>query len=352
MIADTKDIVTIHDYHNDSIEWDDYVYNNKNSTIYHKIGWENVIKQTFHHKSYFLTARQDGMICGILPLFLMKSLFFGRYLVSLPFIDSSGVIADTEDIAAHLCDQAIELARDNRVDFLELRNPIEIKHPNLVTASHKVNFILPLDPDPNVLWKNVFHENIRNKVRKAIKNNLYVESGNNNLYINDFYQVFSKNMRDLGTPVYPKDFFINLAKEFPQNMLLFLVYLDGKAIGGKIVLLYKDTIYFIYHSSMKEYAKLAPNNLLYWTAIEYACKNGYKICNMGRSNKNSGPFNFKKQWGGEPRQLYWQYYVNNGKHVPNLSPTNPKFSLAIDLWKRLPVRLTQLLGPLIAKNIP
>jgi FemAB-related protein (PEP-CTERM system-associated) len=345
-------MVTILEYQNNLSLWDGYVDNHKNATIYHKIGWKRIIETTFNHKSFFLMAHQEGKICGVLPLFFMKSRIFGRYLISLPFIDSAGLLADTQDIATLLCNKAIDLAQNNHVDFMELRNPLQIEHHNLTTATHKVNFILPLTAGPDFLWKKVFHENIRNKVRKALKTNLSVEFGNNDYFINNFYNIFSKNMRYLGTPVYPRKFFLNIAKEFPRNMLVFLAYHEGNVIGGKIVLLFRDTVSFIYHSSLREYAKLAPNNLLYWRAIEYACQNGYTFCNMGRSTKDTGPYNFKKQWGGEARQLYWQYYLNKGEHLPNLSPTNPKFSLAIDLWKRLPLWLTQLVGPIIARHIP
>jgi len=355
VLRDTKptpnNIITVVEYQDNPSAWDEYVLNNPNSTIYHKIGWKKIIANSFQHKSYFLVAHQADKICGILPLFFMQSKIFGRFLISLPFIDSAGFLADTQASAASLCSKAIELAKNLQADFLELRNPLPSDHQDLTTVTHKVNFILPLDPGPDFLWRKVFHENIRNKVRKATKNHLSVEWGNNDYFINNFYHIFSKNMRDLGTPVLPRKFFSNIAQEFPQNMLVFLVFHANKVIGGKIVLLFKDTIYFIYHSSMREYAKLAPNNLLYWRAIEYACQHGYAICNMGRSTKDSGPYNFKKQWGGEPRQLYWQYYVNQGE-LPNLSPANPKFSVAINVWKRLPVWLTQLVGPIIARNIP
>jgi FemAB-related protein (PEP-CTERM system-associated) len=345
-------MITITECHNNSSSWDNYVNNNQYSSIYHRFGWKRVIEKTFNHSSYFIAAEKDYKICGVLPLFLIKSRIFGSYLVSLPFIDSSGILADTQNIASLLCKKAIELSQNNQVDYLELRNPVKIEHDNLVTATHKANFILPIAVGPDFLWKKVFHENIRNKVRKAIKSNLYVELGNDSYFINNFYNIFSNNMRYLGTPVYSKNYFVNIVNEFPQNILIFLVYLKDKVIGGKVVLLFRDTVYFIYHSSTREYAKLAPNNLLYWRAIEYACQNGYAYCNMGRSNKESGPYNFKKQWGGEARQLYWQYYLNKGDQIPNLSPSNPKFSLAIDVWKRLPLWLTQLIGPQIAKYIP
>jgi serine/alanine adding enzyme len=348
----SKTMATIIKYQDNPSSWDDYVYNNNTTTIYHNAGWKKIIERTFSHTSHFFMAQEDGAIRGILPLILIDSRIFGRQLISLPFIDSGGLIADRQDIASLLCDKAMELAQSNKVDFCELRNPVEIKHHNLITAFYKVNFILTLDHDPNFLWKNVFHENIRNKVRKAIKNNLLIKTGNNDYFINHFYTVFSVNMRYLGTPVYPLNFFKNMAREFPQNMLIFLVYYANKVIGGKVVFFFRDTVYFINHSSLRGYANLAPNNFLYWAVIEYACNNGYKFCNMGRSTKDSGPYNFKKQWGGEPRQLYWQYYLNKGNQVPNLSPSNLKFSRAISIWKRLPLRLTQIIGPLISRHIP
>jgi len=118
------------------------------------------------------------------------------------------------------------------------------------------------------------------------------------------------------------------------------------------VLFFKDTAYFISQASMRQYSDYHPNNLLYWAAIEYACKNGYEYCDMGRSNIDSGPYRFKKQWGTIIQPLFWQYYLNKTDAIPKLNPTNPKFSLAINIWKRLPLVVTKIVGPLIARHIP
>lgn len=334
------------------IAWNNYVLRHERATIYHDIRWKKVIEDTFGHKPLFLYIKDGDHFKGILPLFLMKSFIFGNYLISLPFIDTGGVLADDAHSAHHLVDLAIAVAQKEKVDFLELRNTYAVEHSQLITKSQKVYCSLSLTPDPQVIWKNVIHENVRNKVRKALKNQLRVEMGNSEQFLSAFHHVFSLNMRYLGTPCYPKKFFFNIAKEFPDEMKIFLIYYKDRVIGGKMVFFFKDTVYFIYHSSSREYAKLAPNNLLYWTAIEYACNNNYKICNMGRSNINSGPFDFKKKWGGEVKPLYWQYYVTGGKDLPQLNPQNPKFSLAIECWKKMPLSITNLIGPLIAKHIP
>ena len=339
-------------YELDTGEWNEYVFNNNDSNIYHQISWKTIIEETFGHKGYYLIAKNNGLVRGLLPLFFIKSRLFGRYLISLPFLDRAGVIADNPQIATLLCEAAIAMAQQTRVDFLELRNQGEIKHVDLITTTPKVNFVLSSELAADILWKKVLQKNVKNKVRKAWKNEIYIDIGSSAQYINDFYNVYCIHMRYLGTPVYPRNFYLNMLNAFPNNIKVILAKHKTKAIGGKIVLAFKDTLYFIAQYSMRQYNEFHPNNLLYWSAIEYASKNDYKCCDMGRSTKDSGPYNFKKQWGGEPRQLYWQYYLNKGNQVPNLSPSNLKFSWAISIWKRLPLRLTQIIGPLISRHIP
>lgn len=345
-------MLTITEASDHSREWDDYVANNDLATAFHQLGWKAVIKKSFGHTPFFLVARDEAKIRGILPLYLLESRIFGRSLISLPFLDRAGVLADDLEMANSLCQQAIKIARETRVDFLELRNDREIESGNFITRTHKVDFILPLDPDLDFVWRKRLSKSVKNKVRIAQKSNLQVYLGNSVQDMESFYKIYCINLRFLGTPVYPQKFFINMLKEFPEQVKILLVMNEGKVIGGKILFHFKDTLYFMAQASMREYANLHPNNLLYWTAIEYASKNDFKFCDMGRSNIDSGPYSFKKHWGAEIRPLYWQYYLGQGRKMPNLSPSNPKFSFAINLWKRLPLGLTELIGPLISRYLP
>jgi len=275
-------MLRIFEYETDTGEWDDYIYNNDNANIYHQIAWRRIIENTFGHKSYYLIAKDNNIIKGVLPLFLMESKLFGRHLISLPFLDRAGVISDNQQIMSLLCDQAIGLAQRSQVDFLELRNQHEVNHNDLITVAHKVNFILPSDLSPDILWKNVLQKNVKNKVRKAWKNQIYVDIGNDPQFISNFYHVYCIHMRYLGTPVYPKLFFLNILKEFADSINILLAKHEDEVIGGKIVLPFKDTLYFISQYSLRQYNEFHPNNLLYWTAVEYASKNGFKFCDMGR----------------------------------------------------------------------
>ena len=100
------------------------------------------------------------------------------------------------------------------------------------------------------------------------------------------------------------------------------------------------------------YRKLQANYVLYWEMIKHACEQGYQSYHLGRSSVNSGGEQFKKKWKAEIKQLYWQYYLNKQPTLPELNVNNPKYQLAIKTWQKLPTKLTTLIGPFVAKNIP
>lgn len=86
--------------------------------------------------------------------------------------------------------------------------------------------------------------------------------------------------------------------------------------------------------------------------IKDACERGFKTYHLGRSSTDSGGESFKKKWNADTKQLYWQYHLNSIEEMPNLNPSNPKYKILIKIWRILPLKITQIIGPLIAKNIP
>ena len=342
------------EYYNDTYRarWDDYVKHSEEATIYHQIGWKYVIEKTFGHKPHYLMAIDGEGVKGILPLFFISSRLFGAFMISLPFHCVGGVCADNEAAEQMLVEEAIRLTKETHAEYLELRQSVKVDIDCLHSKENKVTFVTRLDRNPEVVWKERFCSNLRNKIRKALKADIKVVSGTGKEFIDTFYSIFAKNMRDLGTPVISKKLIKNIIKEFPVNSRIFIADNGGTAIGGKFVMYFKDTAYFIWASSLRSYSKLAPVSLLNWEAIKHACQEGYKYCDFGRSSVNDGSYKYKKQFGGDIKQLYWQHYLNTRDAVPDLSVGNGKFKLAIEAWKRIPVSLTKLIGPQIVKYIP
>lgn len=330
--------------------WDTFVSNHPLSTQYHQYAWRKVIEESFGHRGFYLVAETGAGECqGILPLVHMKSLMFGNFLVSVPFVNYGGLLCTSADVEEYLLIEAEKIRSACKASHVELRH-IGLNVSDLPTRSHKVTMILPLAHDDESQWKG-FNAKLRNQIRKAEKSGLVPLVGRLEL-LDGFYEVFARNMRDLGTPVYAKEFFRNVLTTFPDSSLIIGVKYQGRIIAAGIACWFRDVIEIPWASSISDYKNLCPNNMLYWEAIKFAIGKGFEKFDFGRSTPHEGTYKFKKQWGAEPVQLYWQYLLESGQSLPELNPTNPKYEMAVKVWKQLPLGVTRLLGPHIVRNIP
>jgi FemAB-related protein (PEP-CTERM system-associated) len=170
--------------------------------------------------------------------------------------------------------------------------------------------------------------------------------------LSEFYTVFTRNMRDLGTPVYSRSFFAAVLEAFPATTKVYVVRRDSRPIAAAVSVAYRKTIEVPWAASLKEFRPLCPNNLLYWRIICDAIESGATTFDFGRSTPNEGTFQFKRQWGAEPLPLFWEYHLVSRDGMPDQSPKNPRFKWAIEAWKRLPLGVTVLVGPPIVRGIP
>jgi FemAB-related protein (PEP-CTERM system-associated) len=209
---------------------------------------------------------------------------------------------------------------------------------------------MPLAPDVDKAWQ-ALDRKVRNQIRKAEKSGLTASVGGSELLM-DFYGVFAENMRDLGTPVYPRRFFYEMLTQFPDATRIFIVRHDGKPVAGSITYAFRETMEVPSASSLKAYRAMCPNNLLYWTMIQQAIADGFSTFDFGRSTPGEGTFMFKQQWGAQPGPLCWEYRLLTTQAVPDRNPKNPRFRAAIGIWKRLPLPVTMVAGPPIVRFLP
>jgi FemAB-related protein (PEP-CTERM system-associated) len=331
---------------NEDIEkWQEYVKECPESNLFHDIRWKDVIEKTFRYESKYLVAKEGEKIIGILPSFLIKKPIFGNKLVSLPFLTEAGIIADDEETEKEIIKEAIKITKENNAKYLEIRqeNKIDL---NLEKKDIYYNMILKLDKNPEIIWKKI-DKKARNSTRKAIKSGIKTREGN----VNEFYKVFQRNMRDLGTPVDKFSFFKNIIEIFPNQTKILVAEHKNKVIGALFLFIFKDVVKSEWASSYKEYRTLCPNNLLYWTAIEECCKKGFNYFNFGRSVENEGTYFFKKEFTSEPKRLYYRYYLNKAKKVPDTSKINPKRRIFTTIWKRVPLQIANAIGPWVREKV-
>ena len=329
--------------------WSAFVDKTPTSTIAHRIGWEKVIQRGLGHKPKYLIALIDDSIRGILPLFLLKTLWRSKYLISLPWIDYGGVCAVDPETENRLLDEAGRIAKAENAQFVEFRS-VEAVFNNLPVLEDKVTFLLELNKNPDIIMKSL-NSKLRNQIRKAQKSELTAQFGGIEL-LPDFYKIFSWKMHSLGTPVWGFTFFENILMTFPDTANIIIVKKDDEAIAGGLVLAFKDRLYVPSAAAYRSALKYCPNHALYWEVIKKGCDEGYRYFDFGRSKVDSNTFKFKKQWVPNPTQLKWQYYLNRAREMPSINPSSPKYRLFINIWTKLPLSVANYLGPKIIKNFP
>jgi serine/alanine adding enzyme len=332
-----------------AIEWDQFVLNSRQASGYHLSGWRRVFEQAFGHETIYLAAREHRRIVGVLPLVVFRSRVFGRFAVSLPFVNYGGVCAEDDEVAQALVAKASAVADERKLSHVELRHTGRLL-PQLPARTHKVTMRLALGDDPVRMW-DALDRKVRNQVRKAEKSRLTWRRGGAEL-LDRFYDVFAVNMRDLGTPVYSRRFFAEVLSNFPESATVCLVDHGTRTVAGAIALSHRDVLEVPWASSLREYRSQCPNNLLYWKIIEHGIDTRHSSLDFGRSTPNEGTYHFKEQWGARPEPLHWEYVLLRDRELPNLSPSNPKYRAAINLWTRLPVAVTRIVGPHIVRSIP
>lgn len=334
----------------DHVLWDQFVLEHPQASGYHALAWRNVIDKVFGHPTYYLMAKDHGgVVRGVLPLVLTKSPLFGCFLTSLAFFNYGGIVADHPEARRALQDAATETATRLGAAHIELRQ-VEPMDTDWPVRSRKVSMRLSLPPDYETLLKS-YPSKLRSQIRRAQKEGMTVRFGGEEL-LDDYYRVFSRCMRDLGTPVYEKHLFRTIAETFPKEARLSVVTLNGLPLAAGFLYGFRNILEIPWAASDRRFSRLAPNMLLYNAVLEFACREGFREFDFGRSSVDSGTYRFKLQWGAQPRQLHWYYWLAEGHSIPELNPDNPKFKAAISVWRHLPLTVTNLIGPHIVKYLP
>jgi len=340
----------------DADAWNGYVQKSDLDGHFHDFAWRRVIQRSLHHRPHYLIAKQGDALTGMLPLFDVRSRLFGRSLVSLPFLNGGGLLADDPPSAEALLKRADDIVRHGGYRYGELRQrcPLRDQPGELHCRQHKVAMRLSLGDDSEALF-SCFKGKLRSQIRRPKKAGAKAQiiNGSNVVErdIEAFYKVFAENMRDLGTPVFPKSLFEETINSFREQAWLAIVWLDGHPAAAGLMVGAGPSIEMIWASSLRCFNRLSVNMLLYWESMRTAILNGYEYFDFGRCTPDSPTYRFKAQWGAEPIPLHW-YYVKGEGDIPDVSPDNPKFRAAVRTWQFLPIAVANRLGPLVARSLP
>ena len=327
--------------------WDRFVLACPDATFFHRAGWQRLVAEVFRHKTFFLYVDNDGVIEGVLPLAEVKSLLFGHGLVSLPFAVYGGVAATCAEAADLLEVEAQTLAQRLGVQHLELRH-IAPRHADWPTQDLYVTFrkAILADEEANML---AIPRKQRAMVRKGIKNGLTSEL---DAGVDRFFQLYADNVHRHGTPAMPKRYFEALRREFgPECEVMTVTGPDGRLLSSVMSFYFRDEVLPYYAGDDEEARDLAANDFKYWELMRRACARGIKVFDYGRSKQGTGSYAFKKNWGFEPQTLNYEYCLYKRDAVPQNNPSNAKYKLLIETWRRLPIGMANWLGPFVVRSL-
>ncbi len=337
--------LTVREWSGEGSVWDAFVDQANDGTVCHLHAWGTAIEQAYGHRKFYLAAEAEGEIRGVLPLVLIESRVFGRNLVSMPFVDYGGPVSGGDANAADALVAAAVTMSEKLGATLSLRCARE-QSLDLEVWLEKVTMCIELGTSEEGLWKRLPSER-RNRIRKAQKLGV-TASFHGEEALEDFYRVFATNMRDLGSPVHSVGFFRALFAHLGDRLSIVLVNHENHVIGTACVLRYKDTVTIPgWISSLRAFFHLCPNQLLHWELMRFAIAGGYTSLDLGRSSRDSGTFEAKRQWHAVPQQLYWYY----APHAPPPGGDQSRFTRLADLWRRLPLPVANRLGPRLRKSI-
>lgn len=330
--------------------WDGFVTNHPKGTFFHLSAWQDVIETAFNQKTHYLYLETDGAIEGILPLTFVDSPFFTKALISNAFCVYGGPLVREQKAADLLDQEAIRLMDSLGARYLEYRQK-EKTHINWAcNDSLYATFersILP-DEEENLL---LIPRKQRAVVRKALDGRVnlnFVWQDN----VDQFFKIYSQSVRDLGTPVFPKTYFQALKKVFQENCQICTVYSEeGEALTALVSFYFKESVLPYYGGGTKAARKYGAYDYMYWKIMDDARIKGLKLFDFGRSKVGTGAYDYKCNWGFEPKPLAYEYHLAAGQELPNMNPLNPKYRLFIEGWKRLPLCVANHLGPMIVRQI-
>jgi FemAB-related protein (PEP-CTERM system-associated) len=332
----------------ETVDWDAFVCSTPGGSPFHLLAWKRAVESAFHHRPHYLIAVRGGGVEGVLPLFEVRGLLGGRGLVSVPYGVYGGICARTAAAREALVEGARQLAIRIGSDYVELRHRSG-QELDLPTKSLYVTFSRPIaaTEEENL---NAIPRKQRRMTRQGAKHGLRPEFGLQHL--DRFYDVYARSVHSLGSPVFPRRLFHAIAREFGKDCELLTIWKDAVPVSGVLTLLFEDQVLPYYGGARQEALPLAVNDFMYWELLCHAARAGYRTFDFGRSREGTGAYNFKRHWGFEPVPLPYQYVLLNGSRMPDMSPSNPKLHLAVEAWKRLPLSLTKLVGPILTRYLP
>jgi len=343
-LGDSIEIAPLAEYRH---EWLTFLETVEMADICHHPAWADIFAETFGLDSLLIFHRTGGKIDGGLPLVIFDQPLTGKALISMPYLNYGGIVTTSPAVEHKLVETSRKIMAASQADYMELRHVgrgLEDMADN--SRRDRMTFRLALEKPADEIFSSL-KKQLRTRLRKAENFDLSYYRGLERL--DDFYGLFAQAMKEHGTPVMPKRFFAAVLKHLPENAETMIAYQGGIPLGGKFFLKFKDRVTMTWGCFPMKHKRLLANYYLTWELIKQLAEGPYRVLDFGRSAPDSGGHDYKSNWKPDEIPLFTDYIASDPGKIPHLKPDNTKFKIAIATWKKMPLGLTKLIGPHLAR---
>lgn len=316
-------------------------------SVFHRPAWLMAVERGTGQKAHGLVAEKDGLLTGWLPLTEIRSPIFGRALVSSGFAVGGGVLAERLSTVISLAEAAQALAVERRSATVELRGG-PMPRGWAVNATGQCGFEADLASDDDAQLLAIPRKQ-RAEVRKGLAGELTVHIGTSAQDRAAHYAVYAESVRNLGTPVFPRRLFDAVLDALDADILT--IRHRGQPVASVLSLYHGGAVLPYWGGGTQAARALRANDRMYFELMRHARMRGCTRFDFGRSRTDSGPYRFKKNWGFEPTPLSYASWTAPGAKPRSADPTNARYAARVELWKKLPLPIANLVGPAIARGL-
>lgn len=327
--------------------WSGFCNKMPGSTAFHAIQWKDVLEKCFKVKPCYLIAVDEDSNCrGLLPLYYTDSIFTKPHVTSL----ENGILAEIPEAESALLNHAFDIRNDFGAYFLLIRGPVHEYMPDF--HYDYVQPTLSLKPGLDSIWQNMKKKH-RWCIRQSEKAGFRVRR--TSAGIDHFYEIYTRDMKRLGTPVFAKEYLDSLNKSLGDRFVHHELIYKDRVAGGMICLTgnrgWTDYLATVRH----DIKPLLGNYYLYWQVIRDACLDDAATFDMGRTVFDSTYHQYKRKWQGKDICLRYNFFYNPeySSDIRNpVSHATGSPGLRHRLWARLPLFLCNFWGPHLRKKLP
>lgn len=332
-------------------DYDQFVAVHPQRVLYHQREWLHLLHRNYGYQPLILVAWDADAVVGVLPLMRVHGRVKGRRLVGLPFSHDVPILTTHPDAETALLDAAIELTQRDNYAYLEIRATVE--HPRFASATLHNTSELDITPDEDTLFAQFSRSNRRN-IRMAERSELTFREGTSSKDFDTFYDLEVTTRHEQGAPMYPPDFFRDLARSFPERARLYFMLYEGRAVASMIMLNDGSRAIYGYSNNTREpeVMKLKPQNLLLWRAIQASKAAGYHVFDFGTTPlHHTDLLAFKERYSPLTRPLSYSYFLHTRQQVPVIKRDGKSVQMVERVLRMLPRDLFRRLSPYLLREV-